>query len=355
MIIFIEVFSIIYFIVFGQASAMEKIVRPPECTYSQHREIMKNNVPGGYIKVDCILKLHESDRIVANVLFEGSASTGAALDCGGATLDVSGGKTRMQKTAVIVRSQRRKDGVWEAPEGVLVRNCVINGFIRVYGLDENANGANMKLSSRHPDHTKFAQAAAPKRTTFENLTIISPHGISLYVGPGVTGTKLVNSRLKGTSSGTAIYLDAESGRNIIENNIFTVKTERREMIAVDGSTRNRIVGNIFNNPVNGGIFLYRNCGEGGVIRHQRPNFNIISENDFIYSGKSRRKPAVWLNSRNGRQKFCFLDPRYRFGSSESPLDFAQSNTISLNRIVGGDLDLIRNNDASNEIYDNIAE
>jgi hypothetical protein len=211
------------------------------------------------------------------------------------------------------------------------------------------------MSSRHPDHTRFVQAAAPKRTTFENLTIIAPHGISLYVGPGVTGIKLRNSRLEGTSSGTAIYLDAESGRNIIENNIFNTKTERREMIAIDGSTRNKITGNVFHDPVNGGIFLYRNCGEGGVIRHQRPNFNIISKNDFIYTEESRKRPAVWLNSRNGKQKHCFFDPRYRFGSSESSLDFAQNNIVSLNRIVGAGLNLIRNDDASNGIYGNIAE
>lgn len=316
---------------------------------------MKNNFPGGYLRVDCVLKLRKEDRIVANILFEGIASTGAVLDCDGATIDVSGGKTRMQKTAIIVRSQRRKDGVWEAPEGVLVRNCVINGFMRVYGLDENANGANMKASSRHPGHTQFAQSAAPKRTTFENLIIIAPHGISLYVGPGVTGTKLRNSRLEGTSGGTAIYLDAESGRNIIESNIFNIKTDRRELIAIDGSTRNKIVGNIFIDPINGGIFIYRNCGEGNVIRHQKPNFNTISNNEFLYKKKSKKMPAIWLNSRNGKQNFCFIDPRYRFGSSESSLDFAQNNTVSHNKIVGGELNLIRNNDKSNDVYGNIAE
>ena len=339
----------------GIANARDGIIRPSRCTENQYRELMKQNFPGGYIKVDCLLKLQRGDRIVANILFEGTASTGAVLDCGGATIDVADGKSRMQKTGIIVRSRQRENGVWEAPEGVLVRNCKVHGFIRVYGIDENANGANMKMSSRHPEHTKFAQSVAPKRTTFDNMTIVAPHGISLYVGPGVTGTKLRNSLLKGTSVGTVIYLDAESGRNIIADNVFDVKTERRELIAIDGSARNEIVRNIFHDPVNGGVFVYRNCGEGGVIRHQRPILNIISKNKFVYVGKNKSKPAVWLNSRNGKQKYCFLDYRYRFGSSESPLDFAQNNIVSMNRIVGGNLGLIRNNDASNDIYGNVAE
>lgn len=127
------------------------------------------------------------------------------------------------------------------------------------------------------------------------------------------------------------------------------------MIAIDGSTRNKIVRNVFNNPVNGGILIYRNCGEGGVIRHQKPNFNVISENDFVYKKEKIRRPAVWLNSRRGKQRYCFFDPRYPFGSSENPLDFANDNTISLNRIIGAGLDLIRSNDGINEIYGNIAE
>ncbi len=327
----------------------------PACSADKVETFSRNNRPGKQISIDCSLTLQKGFQVWANMVFEGSKASGAVLDCAGATIDVSGNKSRMGRTAIIVRSVQRKDGTWDAPEGVTVRNCTIKGFMRVYGLDENANGANMKESSRHPDHTEFAQAAAPKRTTFENLTILAPNGISLYVGPGSTWTTLVNSRLEGQSRGTAIYLDAESGRSVIKDNIFDVVTKSREQIAIDGSTRNEIVGNTFYDPVNGGIFAYRNCGEGGVIRHQTPNFNTISDNSFVYSSRDIKKPAVWLNSRNGKQRHCFIDPRYDFGSSKSSLDFARKNIVSMNRIVGGDLGLIRNNDASNEIYDNFAE
>lgn len=327
----------------------------PACNADQFEAFSRNNRPGKQISIDCSLTLPKGFEVSANMVFEGSKASGAVLDCAGATIDVSGNKSRMGRTAIIVRSIQRKDGTWDAPEGVTVRNCTIKGFMRVYGLDENANGPNMKESSRHPDHTEFAQAAAPKRTTFENLTILAPNGISLYVGPGSMWTKLVGSRLEGTTGGTAIYLDAESGRSTIKDNIFDVATKSRELIAIDGSTRNKILGNTFYNPVNGGIFAYRNCGEGGVIRHQTPNFNTISDNSFVYSSRDAKKPAVWLNSRNGKQRYCFIDPRYNFGSSKNSMDLAKKNVVSMNRIVGGDLGLIRNNDASNEIYDNFAE
>lgn len=327
----------------------------PSCTAEQFERFSKDNRPGNRISLDCSLTLPEGFRVTANLVFEGAKASDTVLDCNGGTIDVAQGKFRIDRTAIIIRSRQNADGTWDAPTGVTVRNCTIKGFVRLYGLNENANGANMKASSRNPDHTALAQAAAPKGTILDNLTIIAPRGIPLYIGPGVTRTTFENSRLKGRSSGTAIYLDAESARNTIRRNTFDITTEKRELIAVDGSTRNTIVGNRFHDPVNGGIFLYRNCGEGGVIRHQTPNFNVISDNSFIYREKAARKPAVWLNSRKGKQKYCFIDPRYRFGSSKSPLDYARKNVVSLNRIVGGGANGIRNDDPSNEIYGNVVE
>lgn len=327
----------------------------PACSTEAFDAFVRDNAPGKTLFLDCSLTLPKNFRVLGNIVFEGSKASGAVLDCNGATIDVAAGKSRKRKTAIVVRSLQRQDGSWDAPEGVTVRNCTVKGFLRVYGLDENANGANMKASSRHPDHTRLAQAAAPKRTTFDNLTIDAPDGIALYVGPGALWTRLQNSRIDGTSGATALYLDAESGRSLIRNNVFRIATESRELIAIDGSTRNRILGNTFHDPVNGGIFVYRNCGEGGVIRHQTPNFNRIAENRFLYGGAPARKPAVWLNSRNGRQRYCFIDPRYRFGSSKSPLDFARNNVVRENRITGGTLGLIRNDDASNEVSGNVAD
>lgn len=303
----------------------------------------------------CSVTLPKGAVISRSIIFEGSAASQVTLDCNGGTIDTSAGTGRIQKTAVIVRSRNTSSGDWDTPVNVTVQNCVIKGFMRVYGLDENANGENMRVSSLRPDHTEFAQRSAPKRTSFLNLSVIAPGGAPLYIGPGVTWTTLANSRLSGSTTGTAIYIDAESGRNAIKNNEFSITTRSRELIAIDGSTRNEIIGNTFNDPANGGIYVYRNCGEGGVIRHQKPDFNVIAGNSFKYNGDgATAKPAIWLGSRGGKQKFCFTDSKHPYGSSANPLDFAQKNTVDGNKIIGGSKKLIRDDDKNNVIRGNDA-
>jgi hypothetical protein len=51
----------------------------------------------------------------------------------------------------------------------------------------------------------------------------------------VTYLSLLNSTLAGHSNGAAIYLEAESGHNLIKNNRIDVTTSSRELLAVDGS------------------------------------------------------------------------------------------------------------------------
>lgn len=306
------------------------------------------------ISIGCSLRLSSADVIKRPLILEGSDASGTVLDCDGATIDVSAGEGRKQKMAIMVRSKKTASGSWDVPSNIAVRNCKINGFVRIYGLAENADGATMKASSRNPDHTAFAQASAPKNVRLDNVTFTAPDGIPLYVGPGVTNAALVNSRINGKSSSVAIYLDAESANNTISNNVFGITTEKREMIAIDGSANNKITGNTFQHTENGGVFLYRNCGEAGVIRHQKPQYNEITGNTFRYTSSFLAQPAVWLNSRNGNRSYCFKDPAYPFGSSASNLDFAQNNVVRNNRIEGGSERLIRNDDPSNKIDGNTA-
>jgi hypothetical protein len=75
----------------------------------------------------------------------------------------------------------------------------------------------------------------------------------------VTYSKLINSEVKGISSRVGIYLDAESAYNTIENNSIHVDTDDDEvgetvpflpdrgwpLIAIDGSTGNKIINNNF--------------------------------------------------------------------------------------------------------------
>ncbi len=328
------------------------LAKPARCTADVYAAVKAPATQqAASVEVGCDLTLAPTDVITKRLVFSGTKTSGVTLDCKGATLDGSRGSINFGKPTVLIRSLKGKDGNWSPPSNITVRNCVIKGALRLQGLGTNGQAKAVQVSSLTADHTAFAQAAAPSHISLSALTFIADGRVPLYIGPGVTGVRLEKSTLMGRSNGPALYLDAESAENTISDNRFAVES-RREQIAIDGSAKNMISGNVFDDPAAGGIFLYRNCGEGGTIRHQKPQYNTISGNTFKYQLAFMAKPAVWLNSRNGAQRYCFRDPAHPFGSSLSSLDFAQSNTVTGNRLIGGEAPLVRNSDPSNVIVGN---
>ncbi|KAK0341488.1 hypothetical protein LTR94_026157, partial [Friedmanniomyces endolithicus] len=102
-------------------------------------------------------------------------------------------------------------------------------------------------------------------------------------------------------------------------------------IAVDGSGANVIRANRFALGGRGGVFLYRNCGEDGVIRHQTPSYNQITDN--VFSGASWLRPrTVVVGSRDGGRSYCADDAGYPFGSSRDDGDNAVGNRVQGNQI-----------------------
>ena len=99
------------------------------------------------------------------------------------------------------------------------------------------------------------------------------------------------------------------------------------MLAVDGSSYNLIINNWFSGLNNGGIYLYRNCGEGGTVRHATPSYNQIINNVFYYDEYIGFNPSVFIGSRNGNRSYCGDDGGYPFGSNSSDLDYARYNVV----------------------------
>lgn len=249
-------------------------------------------------------------------------------------------------TQLVIQSTFSK-GEWKRPRNFTFKNWKLNGSIRILGVGSSASNA-VKQSSFRLGHSERLQAAAPTGITLANLTIKAEGKIPLIVGPGATKVSLRDSTISGYSQSVAVYLDAESAENAIENNIFTIKADR-ELIAVDGSSGNLISGNTFTTLPWGGVYVYRNCGERGVVRHQKPTNNTISDNIFnLNSLKSywEKNPkngrqleyryGIWLGSREGSRapNYCNEDKGYPFGSSKSNRDFANDNIISGNRRIG---------------------
>jgi parallel beta-helix repeat protein len=275
------------------------------------------------------------------IVLSGSVASHRVIDCNGGWFNEG------KATELIIQSRQITNG-WDRPEGITIRNCRIRGAIRIMGMGRNGQGPLVRESSRERGHTERAQAAAPRQILISNVEIEADGGIPLYLAPGVTGVTVANSKFTGCSRSTAIYLDAESANNIICSNIFALRA-LREIIAVDGSASNRIEGNRFDQIPAGGIYLYRNCGEGGTIRHQTPHDNTIIGNCFNAKSLGFRSYGIWVGSRNGHRLYSEDDAGYDFGSSVDNRDFADDNTVVSNVFLWPSSHDIRDNGHNNRI------
>ena len=275
-----------------------------------------------YLAPSSLLKLLAPAPRLEKVELAGSGASGTVIDLQGGWFN--GGKP----TELVIRSQERRDG-WDVPQRITIRNGRLRGAIRIFGMGRNGEAPRVRESSVSQGHTERSQAAAPREIVLENLQIEAEHRIPLYLGPGVTGVTVKDCAFTGSTVSTVVYLDAESAGNRIENCIFDVRAAR-EVIAVDGSARNVIGGNRFVRAAFGGIYLYRNCGEGGTVRHQTPRENRIENNTFDLSGLRPGSYGIWLGSRQGRRSYCEADAGYHLGSSADNRDFSDDNTVTGN-------------------------
>jgi len=275
-----------------------------------------------YLAPSSLLKLLAPAPRLERVVLAGSGASDTVIDLQGGWFNEG------KPSEIVIRSQERRGG-WDVPQRITIRNGRLRGAIRIFGMGRNGEAPRVRESSVSEGHTERAQAAAPREIVLENLQVEAAHRIPLYLGPGVTGVTVTECTFAGWTVSTAVYLDAESAGNTIENCTFDVRAAR-ELIAVDGSARNIIEGNRFIRAAFGGVYLYRNCGEGGTVRHQTPRENCIENNTFNLSGLRPGSYGIWLASRQGRRNYCEADAGQSFGSSADNRDFADDNTVTGN-------------------------
>ncbi len=279
-------------------------------------------VVGLYYTVPSVLMKLRSAPKLERMVWTGSGTSHRVID------EAGGWFNDGKPTELVIRSKKTSDG-WDRPEDIVIRNCRIRGSIRILGLGVNGEAEGVRASSVELGHTERAQAAAPTNIRISNVEFDGVRRIPIYLAPGVTRVTIENCTFSGWSVSTAIYLDAESADNVIRDNHFNLRTYR-EVIAVDGSANNRIEDNTFAHPDWGGIYLYRNCGEGGTVRHQTPHGNVIADNRLDLSSLTWRSYGIWLGSRNGRRVYCECDAGHDFGSSADNGDFANDNLVTGN-------------------------
>ncbi len=308
----------------------------PRCSSEERAELLAPSTPERpLVSLSCSIQLDRNDVVTRQIIVEGKSADGMRVDCNGALIDGEANTVNKNRYTVFIRSlgETEPEMTNNRPAGIEFHNCRIRGSIRIQGLRMTRGANGSWQSSRSLGHTARAQAAAPTRIVFDGLDIVTNHNSAIYVAFGVTHVQIRNSKISGAIGYPAIYLDAESGSNIIENNLIAARVANREQIAIDGSASNIIRNNVFSNIRAGGIFLYRNCGERGIVRHQKPEHNIIQGNEFFDGVERKNVPLIWVGSRNGKRSFCAEDAGLPFGSSVDDGDFADENRIEKNIVV----------------------
>jgi len=251
---------------------------------------------------------------------------------------------------------------------IRINNCRIRGRVTASSLP----GILFDLSNIRTDHVDRLQRSAAQHVTFTDSQIIGRYKGAVHFLPGVHHFTIEDSEVLGGFLGITIHLPADGGWNVIKNNRITgqrktnslaweYKGGKREVISIDSSEHNRIVNNHITDMTYGGIFLYRNCGERGSVRHRIPQYNQIINNVFDHSSDPGTHPTVFVGSRDdlsikysfgfGVKRYCHEDEmpgRVRYptnpvlqpwdtervrNSSLSNSDWAQNNVIAENQII----------------------
>lgn len=315
------------------AAALGTIAAAPafaaNCTQTQIDEILAPATQQqNSVEVSCSTTLPKNATISKRLYFTGAAASNQVLNCNGSTIaptHVGGGDS------IVIRSKKQQNQ-WIRPENLTLSGCKVTGSVRVMGMGSNGEAEAVRLSSLEAGHTERAQATAPSHIRLENMHISGTGRVPLYLAPGVNHVNVINSRITGRSTSVAVYLDAESAHNTFTRNTIDTKTTKRELIAIDGSAHNTFSHNRFSALNHGGIYFYRNCGEGGTIRHQTPSHNTLSHNVFYYNKYKGKLPAVWLGARQGNRNYCEADAGHGFGSSVDNRDYADFNVVVHNQI-----------------------
>lgn len=316
---------------------------------------------GDAVIIKCNVTLNPTDVITKQIIIEDSNIT---VDCKNGQLGTTVATAfNFNVKMVEIRSKKLGAGSYVRPSNVTVRNCRINGSVAVVGLSNEPSE-----TSYRSDYTQWARSNAPTNIFLDNLFINvdarqpNPGGytterIPLYVFPGVTYLTMTNSRLGGNVR-LDMYLDAESAFNTFRNNTFNGTTDSREAVAIDGSSDNVFRSNAFSGLSNGGIYLYRNCGEGRKIRHATPSNNLFINNSFYYNNYTGITPAINIGARNGQKfnSYCGDDNGWPWGSSASNYDYAQRNVVVQNRFynrsISESVRIDRETDANTYVKDN---
>ena len=223
---------------------------------------------------------------------------------------------------ILIQSIQGKAGRWFTPSNIIVRNCEIRGSIRIFGMDTNGEGKTVRASSRMPGHTKRARDAAPSHIWLDNIFLIGQEEYLFTFRPGTTHVTLTNSHSAEKQTVQPFIWMPSRPLILSLTTALRHKTSVRELIALDGSSHNKFVGNQFSSLSMRHLCLSELRRKGAPSAMLRHPINQILNNSFYYDKfpgfnlnlemladmkLSFETPAIWIASRNGGKSYCDAD------------------------------------------------
>ncbi len=264
-----------------------------------------------------------------------------------------------------------RENATESVSNVTIRNCQFLNYTDAMTAQMNLSRATL-LGLRDGSITEASiQAIAPTNISVLDSKLVNSHMHGIFLNRYVTYLNVERTRILG-SGNSAIYLGADTENALINQSSFQgngfssyeiskrtrsarrTELSRREAIAVDSASYNRITNNVFRDNGDGGVYLYKNCWEYEEQPYTAPhrfgsNGNTISNNRFL-----NEETAVWVAERADRDLASFTcgDPLlYQENDRKYYRDIAQNNIIS-NNYFGQNKQSVRIQDDNNTVTNN---
>lgn len=242
------------------------------------------------------------------------------LDCQGAILD---GEDRLARGLQInSRGMPLSD--------VLVRNCTFRHFVKQGILVHWSLPADKKIA-RYSKEERYRRS--PQNILFSQIHIEHNGEAGIVLDDYVQN--VVMDRISvSDNEGWGLYWDHDSRGHLLINSELRRNGHKnhKQALAIDASSNNRIINNLFENNARSAIQLYRNCWEfaatnpHSVPRETGANDNIISGNLFI-----GEQVGVWIAARMSQNLSAMQCGRLPYHQGKYFEDEARRNLISNNR------------------------
>lgn len=276
----------------------------------------------------------------AHFRIQNATKSGITLDCQGAhILGSRGDEERSWEASLPPVPQTEEENVSPRPspprplygiligghdittalQNITVKNCVVEGFERNFGVEvgtaiDNASAESTGIS-------------------FLDSKSVNARVYGVYLGTNVANVLMRKMEIQG-SQASGLFWSTESHRNTLVGSKIIGNGKNQSMphqdgLTLDSSYRNQVVANLFENNGMSAVALFKNCGEFGSPRPKADSDN----NTFRANHFKLEKIGVWLGARQSmNQQHLSCSAAKTFDDSHWDIveDFAKDNSLQKN-------------------------